>query len=201
LQGRATDRTVDPMFAWKDWYHVTGHTYGTWLPGDPRGFRTRDHREHVEGDYRNPPPKGKYDGLHDWAKRAMKRDPVFLDMEQRRRALDELVASLQRRSLELEVCSVDRIHLHALVCVPDHDPKRWIGIAKKESSHYCKQTGHAPDGGLWATGCKCLPVENDRHYRSARKYILDHEQRGAVIYSRKPAPGMEQFDPDSLRID
>src|SRR3954468_9029001 len=40
---------------WNNWYHCMGNTYGTWLPGDPRGFRTRLHREHVEGDYRNPP--------------------------------------------------------------------------------------------------------------------------------------------------
>lgn len=40
---------------WNDWYHIMCHTYGTWLPGDPRGFRTRHHREHVEGDYKSPP--------------------------------------------------------------------------------------------------------------------------------------------------
>ena len=188
------------MLAWNDWYHVMGHTYGTWLSGDPKGFRTRHHREHVEGNYRNPPPKGTYDGLHDWTKRAMKRDPVYLDREQRRRALDERVGSLQRRGLEIEVFSFDRIHLHGLVSVPDQDPKRWIGVAKKESSHYCKQTGHAPQGGLWATGCKCLPVENERHFRSSRKYILDHEQRGAVTYVREASPGMEQFDPETLRV-
>ena len=27
------------MPAWNGWYHVTGNTYGTWLPGDPRGWR------------------------------------------------------------------------------------------------------------------------------------------------------------------
>jgi hypothetical protein len=45
------------MSAWRDWYHVTGSTYGAWLPGDPRGFRTRHHRQHVEGDYKDPPPR------------------------------------------------------------------------------------------------------------------------------------------------
>ena len=118
------------MRAWDDWYHVMGHTYSTWLPGDPRGFRTREHKWHVEGDYRNPPPKGTYDGLYEYSKRAMKRGPVFLDPVQRRRALEELVASLQRRSLDVRVFSVDRVHLHGLVRVPDHDPKRWIGVAK-----------------------------------------------------------------------
>lgn len=37
------------------WHHIILTTYGSWLPGDLRGFRTRDHREHVEGDYRPPP--------------------------------------------------------------------------------------------------------------------------------------------------
>jgi hypothetical protein len=103
--------------------------------------------------------------------------------------------------LQIEIFSVDRIHLHGLVRIPDHDPNRWIGIAKKESSHYCKQTGHAPAGGLWATGCKCLPIENERHFRATRKYIRDHELRGAVLYLRELLLGMEQFDPDSLLLD
>jgi REP element-mobilizing transposase RayT len=189
------------MLPWNHWFHCMGHTYGTWLPGDPKGFRTRDHREHVDGDYRNPPPKGKYDGLHDHAKRAMKRDPVFLDRVQRQRALEELVASLQRRHFEIEVFSVDRIHIHGLVRVPDHDPKRWTGVAKKESSHHCKQTGHAPTGGMWATGTKCLPIASERHFDRVKDYIRGHAEKGAVVWVRRAAPGMEQFHPDSLLVE
>ena len=44
------------MTAWNNWYHVNGNTYGTWLPGDPRGWRERGHKKHVAGDYKNPPP-------------------------------------------------------------------------------------------------------------------------------------------------
>jgi hypothetical protein len=184
--------------AWNDWYHVMGHTYGTWLPGDPKGFRTRHHREHVEGDYRNPPPKGKYDGLHEAAKRAMKREPVFLDPEQRQRALEEMVASFQRRNMGLEAFAVGAIHFHGLLQCRDHYPKWWIGVAKKESSHYCKQTGHAPVGGLWATGTKSLPIEGPVHFVFSKGYILDHVKKGAAIWE---PPGMEAFDPDSLLLE
>ena len=125
----------------------------------------------------------------------MKRDPVLLDWTQRRRALDEIVASLMRRTqLALEVCSVDRIHLHALVRVPDHDPKRWIGVAKKESSHYCKQSGQASVGGMWATGTKCLPVRSKQHFQRVRDYVLDHVQQGAVVWALPATPDMESFD-------
>ena len=47
----------DPSLAW---YHIIVTTYGAWLDGDARGFRTRHHREHVEGDYKSPPPRELY---------------------------------------------------------------------------------------------------------------------------------------------
>ena len=188
------------MQPWNDWYHVMGHTYGTWLPGSPKGFRTRHHREHVEGDYRNPPPKGKYDELFERSKRLMKRDPVFLDPDQRKRAIDELVASLQRRNIEIAAASVDRIHKHILARFPDHDPRRWVGIAKKESSHYCKVSGHAPEGGLWGTRCECVPVKDESHRSNVIDYILDHAKRGGEVYRPAPLSDLHDFDPSSLLI-
>ena len=41
---------------WQSWYHCNGTFKGNWLRGDERGWRSRNHREHVEGDYKNPPP-------------------------------------------------------------------------------------------------------------------------------------------------
>jgi hypothetical protein len=58
---------------WNDWYHCMGNTFGTWLPGSPKGFRTRHHREHVQGDYKNPPPNGIYEERHKHAKSLMHR--------------------------------------------------------------------------------------------------------------------------------
>lgn len=136
------------MKPWNDWYHVMGHTYGTWLPGDRRGFRTRHHREHVDGDYRNPPPPGKYKGEYDRALRLLKRDPVYLTHAQRKRAVEEMATSLLKRDLLVVIISVDRIHYHILIKCPDHNPRKWVGIAKHESSHYLKVDGLAPVGGL-----------------------------------------------------
>src|SRR5437763_6902366 len=63
------------------WFHVIISTYGSWLYGGPRGFRTRHHREHVEGDYKNPPPPGKYDAKNARSKRLLKEPPVVLPPE------------------------------------------------------------------------------------------------------------------------
>src|SRR5205814_7189946 len=45
------------------WRHVVISTRRSWLHGDRRGFRSRGHRIHSSGDYRDPPPQGEHEGL------------------------------------------------------------------------------------------------------------------------------------------
>jgi hypothetical protein len=60
------------------WYHVTLSTNGSWLYGGKRGFRTRHHREYIDGDYKHPPSSGKYDNQERRSKDALKQSPVVL---------------------------------------------------------------------------------------------------------------------------
>ena len=84
----------------------------------------------------------------------------------------------------------------------------WLGIRAMVSDALSSpgarrcgcESGHAPAGGIWAHGCKCLPIRDRRHYHNTRGYIHDHVKKGAVIWERIAAPGMESFDPDSLLI-
>ena len=105
-----------------------------------------------------------------------------MTVRQRVRAVEEFVDSLLRREIEVISVSIDRIHFHALARFPDHRPRHWIGIAKKESSHYLKQEGLAPVGGLWATRFECVPVENRRHQLWTVPYILKHVKKGAAVW-------------------
>src|SRR5204863_874495 len=100
------------MFPWNDWYHCTLHTYGTWLRGDPRGWRSRHHREHVDGDYRQPPPKGKYDALLAYSKSLMTRDPVRIERDLRQFVLDAFVEKLLLNRIETPIASLDGTHLY-----------------------------------------------------------------------------------------
>lgn len=178
-----------PKGPWNDWYHCMGHTYGTWLPGDPRGFRTRHHREHIEGDYKHPPPQGLYDARHEHAKNLMKRDPVFLTVEQRLLIVQLMVESLQRRNFQVVVACVTDVHLHILTRFPDHNPRHWIGVAKKESSHFAKQENLAPPGGLWAVRTKSLPINSRGHQLNVAKYIYDHCEEGGALWYRSRVLG------------
>jgi hypothetical protein len=189
------------MLPWRDWYHVMGNTYGTWLPGDPRGFRTRWHRIHVEGDYRNPPPQGKYDALHEQSKELLARPPVYLSVEQRQAALGEFLKSFHKWQIHVVTIAVGRVHFHLLAQFPQHDPRHFVGLAKKESSAYMRRDGLAPEGGLWATKCECVPIERESHWDFVFGYVLDHRKQGAAVWSIHDDRKNEMPHPDGLLLD
>jgi hypothetical protein len=186
---------------WNYWYHCMGNTYGTWLPGDPRGYRTRHHREHIEGDYRNPPPKGKYDEIYQRSKDSMGREPVYLTWDQRVRAVEEFVKSLAKWKIEMRALSIDRIHLHILARFPRCNPRHYLGLAKKESSAYMKRDGVGPQGGLWGTGVECVPVADKEHHTTVIGYILAHAKKGAAVCEPQPVSDLADFDPMSLSLE
>jgi hypothetical protein len=119
------------------------------------------------------------------SKQLMSRSPVCLTIEQRQLAMDELLKSFAKRQIEVIALSVDRIHFHLLARFPDRNPRHHIGIAKKESSHYLKQQGHAPAGGLWGTRTQCVPIRNRPHQLTVFRYILAHSQKGGATWRIK----------------
>ena len=103
------------MPPWNFWYHAALHTYGSWLLGDQRGWRSRHHREHVDGDYTHPPPKGKYDALLEYSKSLLKRDPVRIEFELRQFVLAALIDKL----LENRIPVTDIFCCNVRILIPD----------------------------------------------------------------------------------
>ncbi len=137
-----------PSPPWNNWYHINGNTYGTWLRGDSRGWRARHHREHVEGDYKNPPPPGVYDRLEASSKRLMaraKRSVVRLSQEARELACRTMVDSLLAHGVELIVLSIDDHHYHLLARFTEARPL--AHVAEGLAPSCTKPTGHGP----WAS--------------------------------------------------
>ena len=189
------------MRPWMNWMHCTGSTYGAWLRGDPRGWRARDHREHVEGDYRNPPPKGAYDELFERSKQSMKRPGVVLSWEARVVACRTMVEALNYHEVQVAELIVGGRHWHALArffplsedawrsiemqCLSkNREPRHLMGIAKKESARALSKLGLVEPGGVWARGCGRRYVKNEGHFNYlVEKYLPDHARRGAAVYS------------------
>lgn len=179
--------------AWRDWYHCIGNTYGTWLPGDPRGWHARTHRQHIEGDYKSPPPRGKYDTLHDHSQKLMQRDEVMLREDQQQIVLDVIAESLAFNEIACAVMSVSPTHAHVVArFVRDRrtsggkliaDPARhYFGIARKRAARRLSENGSIPPGGLWSKRTTVVPIADQGHFGNVVEYIQRHKEEGAVIW-------------------
>src|SRR5438309_7358670 len=94
--------------------HIVVNTKNTWLHGDERGFRSRNHRIHSSGDYKNPPPPEEHVGLRHYHQRRAS-EPLDIPEELR----PSLVAGFRDRFAKEGypplVVACDARHLHALV--------------------------------------------------------------------------------------
>jgi REP element-mobilizing transposase RayT len=171
------------MQPWNDWYHCMCNTYGTWLRGDPRGWRTRHHREHVVGDYRHPPPAASCERLLERSRRLLKRDPICLSSDQQQRALEVMVKSCEIHSIESIAASLDDHHLHLLARFPDHNPRKWVGIAKKNAARALSDLGMVGQGGVWGKRSQCDPITSRAHQVAVFRYIQRHATQGAIVWT------------------
>ena len=169
------------MEPWNGWYHVTTNTYGTWLPGDPRGWRERHHKRHVAGDYKNPPPPGTGEALHRYAQSRLKRSPVHLNPPQRAVVGQAMADMLIRQGLDVLALSMDAVHCHLLARFPDGQVRAHVGRAKKHAAFQVRTCGHT--GKLWERFCHAVPVADRAHQVSAFHYICSHTKKGAWVWT------------------
>ena len=101
------------------WWLVTWTTYGTWLPGDPRGFRTWRGKVHVlpPAHYagKNQPAYDptRYAGQYQAAVEVVEK-PVSLLAPQRQAVLEAFVEELSTLAITPSILAVDDRHVHLL---------------------------------------------------------------------------------------
>jgi hypothetical protein len=114
----------------------------------------------------------------------MKRDPVRIAHERRQFVLTEIVGKLLEKGLQVRVASLDGTHLHILARFPDHDPRHWLGIVKKHTSHRARTWPDYPEGGLWAKRGLPKPIVDEQHFRNVEAYIKKHVSKDAAVWRR-----------------
>ena len=164
------------------WFHVVLTTYGAWLPGDPRGFRTRRHRDHVEGDYKRPPSPGVYEGLHRASRENQAAPSTTIPLTDRERIAKRLRDKLERLGAELAILAVAGRHVHILIKMPAAQTRKWIGFAKRHVTFRLRAEGFTDR--LWASGAKFVPIRDRSHQLNVYRYIEKHEVEGAFILRR-----------------
>jgi hypothetical protein len=162
------------------WYHVVVNTRGSWLPGDPRGFRNSSHRIHSGGDYRNRPPKEEHAGLLRYNQRRASSAVIF-DSAARRVVGEGMLRSMKRNHDRCLALAIGKVHTHMLIeCQNSRSAiKRVAGRLKQASS---KAASGILPGIIWAGGGTYKPIKDRTHHKKVFEYIIQHAKEGAWIW-------------------
>jgi REP element-mobilizing transposase RayT len=93
-------------------YFLTWTSYGTWLPGDERGWVAKP------GAFRKPNPE-----LQEAARQLMTEPELILDNEQRRIVEQTIADHCRIRHWHLHVVNVRTNHVHVVVTANGRDPE------------------------------------------------------------------------------
>jgi REP element-mobilizing transposase RayT len=173
---------------------LTNTTYGTWLPGDPRGSVTsvRDLRPEnaptvvrVEHDLPGEPWEDEIPGLERSAREQMRGPPVFLDLAKAEALLAQFQETAAYRGWELRAVVIMANHFHIVVQVPDDPhPRKILADFKAYGSRTLNRRYGAPPSEAWWTekGSK-RKLADDEALAAAIHYVLYKQTRPLVVWS------------------
>src|SRR6476620_4628784 len=166
------------------WWLISWTTYGTWLPGDKRGYCTKRGKVYV------PPPKryakpgeatykaSEHKIVRTLAKSASD-DPVYLDAEQMQIAIDAIVAEIAEIPVVPAILSLGEWHVHWLCyfgpLAIDPVVERIKAAATRElNSHGF--AGKRP----WTRGLNMRSKSTRQACRNAYRYAKRHLEQGCL---------------------
>ncbi|HXD87605.1 MAG TPA: transposase [Urbifossiella sp.] len=136
------------------WF-LTWTTYGTWLPGDERGFVSNvrdDCGPEVRHNKPGTPCDAKLRGLANAARSQLNGPPVFLIEEQANTILPQLRETATYRNWTLFAAAIMANHIHLVLgVVGDPDPALLLRDFKSYASRSLNRTWPRPASGTWWT--------------------------------------------------
>jgi REP element-mobilizing transposase RayT len=170
------------------WHHVVLTTYGAWLYGDARGFRTRHHREHVEGDYKSPPPRMLYEARARRSRASLVQPPVTIPAGLKERLGRAMWRELTRCGAWVLVMAVSGQHVHLLVKAQPGRIRHLAGRAKRQATLELRSNGW--QGRLWGVRSKADCIRDRAHQQNVFRYIERHVREGAWVGVWKEDPAV-----------
>ena len=156
---------------------ITWTTYGSWLPGDSRGWRKWKKGE------QQPQPF-----LEDWCSGRMKEQPVLLDQCQRDAIEDAIRKHSEHRGWRLHAVSARSNHVHVAVSVmpktgnPEYriadGVKRVRDQFKANATRVLRQSNNpVQNEKIWTKGGDIQFVDTDAGLEQVVKYITEAQDR------------------------
>jgi hypothetical protein len=163
-------------------YFLTFNCYGSWLPGDERGWVDRARGSYDRGGYQDPNP-----GLARYARKIMPQEPYQLDEPRAQIVLDAICEVCQYRGWGLVAAHVRTTHVHVVVAHLG-DPDRPISDFKSYSSRALNQHRfETANRKRWARGGSTRRLPTAEAVRAAIQYVVDRQgDRIAVLQEHVP---------------
>lgn len=164
------------------WWHVSWNTYGTWLPGDPRGFRNRDHRIHSSGDYKRRPPESEHAGLHRYSKRVSDHEVVLKTASLRKEVCQALLDTIDEMEVRCMVVTVCRVHVHLVIELPIEEASFRTSMTRLKTYSSAK-VEHKPQSRLWARLWRNDLIDTPEYRQTAFEYDRDKQGPYACVWT------------------
>ena len=166
------------------YWFLTWTTYGSWLPGDPRGFVSPVPTTTGTTAIHNVPGTP-YDAnrpaLHQWASTRLQGEPILLTLEQALAIADQFRETALHRAWLLVAFAVMATHVHLVVGVEgDPEPETILRDFKSYASRTLNRRWKRPPSGTWWTesGSK-RKLPNEAAILAAKQYVLT--QRSPLV--------------------
>ena len=173
---------------------LTWTTYGTWLPGDPRGSVTRVREgaqsggPRVEYDQPGTAYIGAVPGLARAAANSMRGPPIWLTQSQAEHTLAEFKNTAAYRQWSLLAAAIMTNQVHLVLCAPDElSSSKLMQILKSYASRKLNQQFGKPRSETWWTSSgskRRLP--DDRAVRNAVNYVRKQHRPLAMHIAGDP---------------
>jgi REP element-mobilizing transposase RayT len=176
----------------RPWF-LTNTTYGTWLPGDPKGSVTsvRDRRPEdaptparLEHDAPGEPYEPELPGLCRSALERMSGPPIYLEREKAELVLKQFQETAAYRFWTLRAVAIMANHFHIVVLVPgDPDPTRVLADFKAYATRTLdRRYGKPPSETWWTDGGSKRKLKDDRALAEVIDYVLYRQFRPLVVW-------------------
>jgi REP element-mobilizing transposase RayT len=150
-------------------YYLTWTTYGTWLPGDERGWVAKP------GQFQTPDPKRKAA-----AQQLLTESSLTLDAKQRRIVEDTIADHCRIRGWHLHAVNCRTQHLHVVVTAPGRDPevvmdqfKAWCTRRLKELERARRPGDQAVRQNWWTQRGSKRWLNDAKSLEEAIRYVLE----------------------------
>ena len=150
-------------------YFLTWTTYGSWLPGDERGWVDKP------GEFRAP------DGQRQQtAQRRMTEPAVTLDVEQRRIVEDTIAEHCRIRGWQLHAVAARTQHVHVVVSAPGRTPDDVMDQFKAWCTRKLKERERSLGSKVvrqnwWTQGGSKRWLNDTRSLEAAVRYVVEEQ--------------------------